>query len=977
MTLETHSARLLPSVVAPPTVAFHPAGADTPGDLKRMPCPNCGSAEPKSLTLTVDIQLPDNPGRPVTRLRVLRCPACTASFYDKQVPPDYAELALNNRGRVPFYVQQGAGVSLITRPLAQLRHPPGTSYMEVGCGYGFGLDFALNTNGWTGLGIDPAPLSALGRDALNLPIELRYLRDDDEARGTVDVVLGSEVIEHVTSPSAFVRTLRAMLKPGGVLVLTTPNGDDIDPQTPPGIIIPLLSPSLHLVIQNRLSLRTLLQQAGFAHVRVDIDSHSLVAFASDAPLDLETDHHTLRHALRSHLERRARAVDPATDLFLAFAGRAFYESVNDGDMDAADRAWSLLIPAIQTRFGLDLDTIIALPPALATCSLEQMATLVPLNLGGLLYAHAIRKLAAGTGRAALEPVFVLSAQAAAAMRRALGELAMEDGQTEDIGWTSTAEAVLSAADALDPALADRLQALPPAPNGGEQRSRSIALRAMSNLVNAGHLEAGGQLVTALALDRHPFAQPAADRTEAERDALFCLAILDVQIGPNGQPLGNPAAARDRFAAVRQTCEPGTGLWWSALRGTVQALGLLNDSEAASTLVIAIDRDHPAVDTAGWALASLVNLRRYEPARGIATRSGLANAPFAAPNATNPLTEEQRGILFALAVLDAEFAPDGQPIGNLPLARARFRRLREATQPGTPLWWSVLRGEAQTMRHLNDTDGLAVLVDATLKQHPGMEAAAWAVPNLVQTSRFIEARALVAASGLATLDYARPDSASNLTDEQRAVVLSLATLDAQPDGGDLASASALFRRVRLATAPGTPDWWAALRGEEHTLGLTGNKDAIAALAGSIARDNPEIDTARWALPSLVNAGHYHAARGVAERSGLKAAAFTQPGSTRPLSAEERDLVFFLAVLDAEIGPNNRPVGEPAMARGRFARVRRASSEGSDLWLAALRGELQALDLLDVHEEAAALTRDVEAGYPDVTLPPDILARIGKG
>ncbi len=72
-------------------------------------------------------------------------PACTANFYDSQVPPDYAEPALNNRGRVPFYVQQGAGVSLITRPLAQLRRGAGSSYMEVGCGYGFGLDFALNT----------------------------------------------------------------------------------------------------------------------------------------------------------------------------------------------------------------------------------------------------------------------------------------------------------------------------------------------------------------------------------------------------------------------------------------------------------------------------------------------------------------------------------------------------------------------------------------------------------------------------------------------------------------------------------------------------------------------------------------------------------------------------------------------------------------------------------------------------------------
>ena len=392
------TSRALPSVVQPPTISFSPAGAVIPGDLAAMSCPNCGSTEAKTLVLTVDVQLPDNPSK---RLRVLHCPACTAHFYDSQVPPDYAEPALNNRGRVPFYVQQGAGVSLITRPLAQLRQPPGSAYMEVGCGYGFGLDFALNTNGWAGLGIDPAPLAALGRDALNLPIELRYLRDDDEARGTMDVVMGSEVIEHVTSPKAFVRTLRAMLKPGGVLVLTTPNGDDIGPATPPGIIVPLLSPSLHLVIQNRRSLRALLEQSGFAHVEVTIDSHSLIAYASDAPLDLQTDRTTLRQALRQHLERRARLSEPTGDPFLGFAGRAFTESMNDGDTEAADRAWALLLPACRARYGISLDAMTALPRDIDTCSLEEMARLVPLNLGNLLYARAIRRLAAGTPRPVL------------------------------------------------------------------------------------------------------------------------------------------------------------------------------------------------------------------------------------------------------------------------------------------------------------------------------------------------------------------------------------------------------------------------------------------------------------------------------------------------------------------------------------------------------------------------------------------------
>ena len=714
MSLEPHSARLLPSVVQPPTIVFNPPGGATPDVFRAMACPNCGSAAPKTLVLTVDVQLPDNPAK---RLHVLHCPDCTAHFYDSQVPPDYAEPALNNRGRVPFYVQQGAGVSLITRPLAQLRMPPGTSYMEVGCGYGFGLDFALNTRGFQGFGIDPAPLAALGRDALHLPIELRYLRDDDEARGTMDVVMGSEVIEHVPSPSAFVRTLRAMLKPGGVVILTTPNGEDIDPATPPGIIIPLLSPSLHLVIQNRRSLHALLDQAGFAHVHVAIDSHSLVAFASDAPLDLEQDQPTLRMALRGHLERRAAAVDPATDLFIAFAGRAYAESVNDGDMAAADRAWALLVPGCRTRYGLSLDAITALPPAVATCGLEEMARLVPLNLSGLLYARAIRRLAAGTPRAALEAQFLLSAEAAAMMRRALGELAMEDGQTEDIGWTSQAEAVLCAAEAGTPNLAARLAALPPAPNGGEARKRSIARRAMTNLVNGGQYAQARALVHDLQLDADAYAQPGAPLSEPERDALFCLAILDVELGPDGKAAGNPAVARGRLKRVRAASEAGGGLWWAALRGEAQALALLDDKDELAALADRVWTEHRSNDVAQWALITLSNAGRYDAARDIVAASGLDTAPFTQPAINRAMTEQERDTIFGLAMLDVQRGRMGRPVGAPAMARGRFARVRQACPAGSGLWFSALRGELQALDMLDALDEAAKLTADVEQAYP--------------------------------------------------------------------------------------------------------------------------------------------------------------------------------------------------------------------------------------------------------------------
>jgi 2-polyprenyl-3-methyl-5-hydroxy-6-metoxy-1,4-benzoquinol methylase len=717
MTIETLSSRLLPSTVQPPTIVFNPANGGTPDELAGMECPNCGGAGPKTLVLTVDVQLPDNPTK---RLRLLHCPSCTAHFYDSQVPPDYAEPALNNRGRVPFYVQQGAGVSLITRPLAQLRRPPGTTYMEVGCGYGFGLDFALNTKGWTGIGIDPAPLAALGRDALGLPIELRYLRDDDEARGTIDVVMGSEVIEHVTSPKAFVRTLRAMLRPGGVLVLTTPNGDDIAPSTPPGIIVPLLSPSLHLVIQNQRSLRTLLEQSGFRHVAVVIDSHSLVAYASDAALDLEEDRPTLRLALRKHLARRAAAADPLGDPFMGFAARAFTESINDDDMEAADRAWALLVPACRARYGLSLDAMTTLPAGLDTCSLEEMARLVPLNLGGLLYARAIRRLAAGTPRPMLESQFLLAAEACGALRRALGELAMEDGQTEDIGWTAQAEALLCAAEGGAPDAAARLAALPPAPSGGVARQQAFTLRAMTNLVNAGKYAAARRFVSTLGLDRLPFVDGAGALSEPERDALFCLAILDVEIGADGRCVGSPILARSRLKRVRAASVQGSPIWWAALRAETQAMTLLGDPDGVADLAERMWAEHRSMDAAIWAVTTLVNAGRYDPARRIAAESGLKTAAFSQPGITRAMSEQERDAVFALAVLDVQFDWMGRPMGEPAMARGRFMRVRAGSAAGSGLWLAALRGELQALDQLDAQNEGAALTAELEAAHPELQ-----------------------------------------------------------------------------------------------------------------------------------------------------------------------------------------------------------------------------------------------------------------
>jgi 2-polyprenyl-3-methyl-5-hydroxy-6-metoxy-1,4-benzoquinol methylase len=535
----------------------------------RRACANCGA--PGALGgVLLDVEA-RRPERLTRRFQLARCGRCGAFTFDVTRPPRYGKRRTNKQGAIVLYVQQGAGVWPICRTLAQLPLPPGSRFLDVGCGYGFSLDYAMHARGWSGRGVDPARLAQAGRDQLGLPIELAYLKESDKARGQMDVVLGSEVLEHLPSPPRFVRLLRAMLRPGGVLVLTTPNGDHILPETSPGALVSLLSPGLHLVIQTPPSLRGLLKEAGFAHVQVEAVGHGLIAYASDAPLAFREDRAAMQAEFRAYLAQRAECCSAGSDAQIGFAGRAFQEAVAVGAFGEAERPWTLLQPAVQGRFDFDLDTLEALPPGVAATSLHALARMMPLNLCGLLYADAMRRIAAGEARPTLERRLLLAQEAAELLRRAVAQLAMEDGQAEDIGWTAGAEALLCAVAAGDPEVLGRLAALAPAPAAGEARRARVARRVLVELVNAGRYGLAASVARQEGMWDADIA--VADPLGAEdRDALFCLAVLDVC----GEAPGQAGRARPRFARVREAALPGDGLWWAALRGELQALDQLGD-----------------------------------------------------------------------------------------------------------------------------------------------------------------------------------------------------------------------------------------------------------------------------------------------------------------------------------------------------------------------------------------------------------------
>jgi SAM-dependent methyltransferase len=692
--------------MSPPIITWP---RDTGVERTAIACPNCGSDSPKPLLLTIEFTT--SPGSR-KETRVVRCPSCGCPFYAEQIPPDYAEDAMLGRGRVTFYLQQGAGLSLITRPLAQLRAPAGGVYAEIGCGFGFGLDYARHAKHWSGRGIDPGGIASLGQHMLGVTIERRYLGDaEPELACTCDVVMASETIEHVLSPIGFVRVLRSMLRPGGTLILTTPDGADLRPETAPGVLIGLLSPGLHLIFQTADSLRRILTEAGFGHVVLNKDGHSLVAFASDRPVELQTDGAVLKAEYRTWLEQRAAGFAPGDDLFFGFAGRALMEAVNDAAFDQAHRVRARIEQACSERFGQSLEALGEATSALQGMSLEDLTRRIPLNLGGLLYADAILRLASETERAGLGKRFLAAAAAADLLRIALADLAMADGMSEEIAWTARAEAVLCAAAAGADDILDQLSALKLAPDAaiGAARLGVAVERTLWELVNAGHYGlAVGLIEAALAGDRD-WAVPdvsapwSAPRSGSQRDALLAIERILVE----RVNAGHYTQAARLAEATRFDGRPGAD-------PDVAACQRGSQSAALAALRAASRRD--ALFAIERILVERVNAGDYSQAAALVEVTGIDARDWADPAVSTPRSDSQRDALFCLAILDSQSAERAV----IERSRDRFSRIRQMLETphghgGPPgLYEAATRGEVaadERLAHLDAADPDAAHQDA--------------------------------------------------------------------------------------------------------------------------------------------------------------------------------------------------------------------------------------------------------------------------
>lgn len=273
--------------------------------VERTRCAVCGCWSTAPLFESRD-RRHDLPGT----FAVVRCVDCGNVYLNPR--PDPATLPLYYPEDYSPYRAGGGLIRFLTRALRWAearalarRLPPNPRVLEVGCAAG-DLLVPLRDRGVDVVGVELSPRAAAAARARGLVVHCCALAEAPLAPESFDAVVMRCVIEHVPDPLGDLVRAHALLKPGGLIVVTTDNYDSLDRRLfgPDwyGFDVPR-----HFNLFTPQSLSALLARAGFRAPEVRfslVPTHWIVS---------------LRYRLERRLgrSRLLRLLSPANPLLLA------------------------------------------------------------------------------------------------------------------------------------------------------------------------------------------------------------------------------------------------------------------------------------------------------------------------------------------------------------------------------------------------------------------------------------------------------------------------------------------------------------------------------------------------------------------------------------------------------------------------------------------------------------------------------------
>jgi 2-polyprenyl-3-methyl-5-hydroxy-6-metoxy-1,4-benzoquinol methylase len=175
----------------------------------------------------------------------------------------------------------------ILRPLGRGAVPPGGSVLDAGCGRG-ALGAALRQRGWHVVGIERHPEAvAVARGRLDRVVQADLCDfaqvEEELAKDCFDVLVFSDVLEHLPDPAGVLRRYLRYLRPKGRLFVSVPNFvawtnrlrllAGVVAEHDSGVM-----DRTHLRIFSFRTARTLVESLGLEVERVDCTPHLARAF---------------------------------------------------------------------------------------------------------------------------------------------------------------------------------------------------------------------------------------------------------------------------------------------------------------------------------------------------------------------------------------------------------------------------------------------------------------------------------------------------------------------------------------------------------------------------------------------------------------------------------------------------------------------------------------------------------------------------
>jgi SAM-dependent methyltransferase len=224
----------------------------------------CGGRDPQPLF--------ERFGYPIVRCRQCGLVACGGAFSGRFLAGYYSEGyfrgAIDRRGYHDYDADESLIKASFLHKLRLLRRwvPGGRSLLDVGCAKGYFMEIA-QAAGWTVTGVDISEYAtaAARRRGLNV---VRGATPGTFRGGGFDAVTMWDVVEHLPDPVEALGQVCRVLRPGGVLGLSTGAIDSLLPRLR-GARSRIFNPPQHLFFFSRRTLDACLRRAGF-----DVVGHS-------------------------------------------------------------------------------------------------------------------------------------------------------------------------------------------------------------------------------------------------------------------------------------------------------------------------------------------------------------------------------------------------------------------------------------------------------------------------------------------------------------------------------------------------------------------------------------------------------------------------------------------------------------------------------------------------------------------------------